>query len=389
MPQNHTSMPIIAPQRNLFSIPEDVAYFNCAYLGPQLIDSQNRLISGVIAKNHPWERLAPNFFDMADEVRVLAAQVLGGDAEGWAVVPAASYALSAAARAVEPTLQPGDRIVVMAEEFPSHVLPWKRSAAERGATQVTVPVPDDGDWTRALLGAIDERTRVVAASPCHWTNGARIDLAPIAAAARARGAVLALDATQALGAMPIDFAALQPDFVAAAGYKWLLAPYGFSLLHVAPRWRDARPLEESWLARDKAEDFAGLVRISDTYMPGARRFDGGEKCTPTILPGAIAALEQIRAWGVANIAASLAAINTEIAAQLERLGCRLPPAERRCPHLFGARVPEGFDRNLVAELRKRQIYVSQRGDSLRFAPHLHVNRHDVERLLRALAELIA
>jgi selenocysteine lyase/cysteine desulfurase len=160
------------------------------------------------------------------------------------------------------------------------------------------------------------------------------------------------------------------------------------LLYVSEPWRDARPLEETWLARHNAEDFAALVRYSDTYMPGARRFDMGEKCTATILPGAIAALEQIRTWGVENIARTLAAINGRISERLQELGFRLPAEEQRCPHMLGALWPDASPGNLVAELKQRSIYISQRGNALRFAPHLHVNDHDVERLLGALGELV-
>ena len=81
----------------------------------------------------------------------------------------------------------GDRILVIADEFPSNVLPWRRTAQETGASLVTVPTPADGDWTNAILLGIEPRVKVVAMSTCHWTNGARIDLEPIAAACRANG----------------------------------------------------------------------------------------------------------------------------------------------------------------------------------------------------------
>jgi selenocysteine lyase/cysteine desulfurase len=381
-------MPTLPSQRHLFDIPDDIAYFNCAYNSPQLNESRNRLLVGVHSKNHPWERTAQNFFDGAETVRRLAAEVFGGDVNGYAAVPAASYGLSTAARAVEPHLHAGDRILVIAEEFPSIVLPLRRTAQETGATLFTVPTPANGDWTRAILDNINASVKVVALSSCHWTNGAYIDLHAIGEACRAAGCILVVDATQTLGAMPFSMTEIQPDFLVAAGYKWLLCPYGFSLLYVAERWRDARPLEETWLARDNAEDFTALVKYSDTYMSGARRFDVGEKCTATILPGAIAALEQIKTWGVENIATSLAAVNDRIAAQLAQLGCRLPDEAQRCPHMFGAQLPPTYMGNLVAELKARHIYISQRGNALRFAPHLHVSEHDLERLLNALGELV-
>jgi selenocysteine lyase/cysteine desulfurase len=382
-------MSIIPSQRHLFNIPDEVAYFNCAYNSPQLNASQNRLLSGVRAKNRPWERSPASFFEDAETIRCLSSDIFGGDVDGYAVVPAASYGLSTAARAVEPHLQPGDTILVIAEEFPSNVLPWKRTVKETGAVLKTVPAPEQGNWTQALLDSIVMGVKVVAVSTCHWTDGAFIDLVPISKACREIGAILVVDATQTLAAMPFPIEAVKPDFLVAAGYKWLLCPYGFGLLYVSEQWRNARALEETWLARDNAEDFTALVKYSDTYLPGARRFDVGEKCTPTILPGAIAALEQIKIWGVENIAESLSKINKSIAEHLEQHGFHLQDASQRCPHMFGARLPHGYRGNLVAELKMRQIFISQRGNAVRFAPHLYINNHDVDRLLEAITKIVA
>jgi len=380
-------MHLIPSQRHLFDIPDNVAYFNCAYNSPQLIESRRRLLAGVHEKDHPWKRTPASFFEDADIVRHLSAKIFGGDADGYAVIPSASYGLSTAARAVEPRLRPGDQIVVMAEEFPSNVLPWRRTARETGATLVTVTAPEDGNWTQAILDQIGLGTKVVAVSTCHWTNGASVDLRPISAACRETGSVLSVDATQSLGAMSFSVTEIAPDFLVAAGYKWLLCPYGFGLLYVSERWRSARPLEETWLARDNAEDFTALVRYSDTYMPGARRFEMGEKCIPAILPGAIVALEQIAQWGVENIEATLSTTNARITDSLERLGFHLPAATQRCAHMFGAQLPGGYSGNVVAKLKQRDIFISQRGNALRFAPHLHITVQDVDRLVDALETL--
>ena len=155
-------------------------------------------------------------------------------------------------------------------------------------------------------------------------------------------------------------AAVQPDFLVSAGYKWLLCPYGVGLMYVADRWRDARPLEETWLARLNAADFSALVDYSDTYMPGARRFDAGEKCT-ALLPGAIAALEQLQAWGVSNIASALGQITDGIALRLEALGFALPPVSQRCPHLIGARLPQGLAGDFVGSLRAQHVFSGPEG----------------------------
>src|SRR5512146_194208 len=378
----------IGSQRGLFDIPADVAYFNTAYNSPQLNASRERLIAVAGAKSRPWERTPDDFLADAETIRQLCAGLFGGDADGYAVIPAASYGVSTAARAIEPTLSAGDRIVLLDDEFPSNVLPWRRVAQETGARLVTVPTPEDHDWTSAVLREIERGAKVVALFHCHWTNGALVDLAQVGAACRAVGATLVIDATQSLGALELDLAAVQPDFVVAAGYKWLLCPYGFGVMYVAPRWRDARPLEEHWLGRDGSSNFAGLVNYVDTYRPGARRFDVGATCT-TMLPGAVAALGQLRAWGIGAIAATLAETNRRIAERLLELGLRLPPEHVRAPHMFGARLPDDSDAGaLVGELRTRRVFVSQRGSSLRFAPHLHVTEADIERLSETLEHVL-
>ncbi|WP_309645914.1 aminotransferase class V-fold PLP-dependent enzyme [Phenylobacterium sp.] len=376
---------MLPSQRHLFDIPEGVAYFNTAYNAPLLNASRDALATAAGAKSRPWERTPDDFFADAERARTLAADLFGGGADGWAVIPAASYGISTAARAIEPTLRAHDQIVLMEDEFPSNVLPWRRVAQVTGAQVVTVPTPADGDWTAAVLAHLGPRVKVAALGHCHWTNGARLDLEAIGEACRAVGAALVLDATQTLGALPLDLDAVAPDFLVAAGYKWLLCPYGFGLMYVAPAWRQARPLEETWLVRDNARDFNNLAQYSDGYRDGARRFDVGETCVTTVLPGAIAALEQLQAWGVAEIAESLGAVNAQIAGRLESLGFTLPPAELRCLHMFGARVPEGFDGDLVGALRGRNVFVSQRGSAVRFAPHLHVTEEDVGRLLDEVA----
>lgn len=381
-------MDFLASQRHLFDIPEHIAYFNCAYNSPQLNESRDRLQKGVNTKSRPWERTVDSFFHDAEVIRTLSSNIFGGNRNGYAVIPAASYGIGTAARAIEPTLQFADQILIVAEEFPSNVLPWKRTAMETGARVVTVPEPEDGNWTQAILDRINNSVKVVAVSTCHWTNGSYIDLLPIGKACRSINAVLVIDATQTLGVMPFSIEDIQPDFLVAAGYKWLLGPYGFGLLYVSENWHDARPLEETWLVRENAENFAALVKYSDTYMQGARRFEVGEKCTPTLLPGAVAALEQIKAWGVPNISNSLAQSNKTIALHLESLGFELPDESQRCPHMFGATLPKYYNGDLVSELLNRNIYISQRGNALRFAPHLHINDNDMNRLLEALEELV-
>jgi len=375
------------PQRLLFDIPDDIAYFNCAYYSPLLIESRKKLMEGLNSKSHPWERTARDFFTDAETIRKSAASLFGGEPDGYAIIPSVSYGISTAARAMEPQLGKDDSILILEEGFPSNVLPWIRIAKERGTKLIRVSVPGDGNWTNAIIEKIDKGVKVLALFPCLWTNGVFIDLAKIRKAI-GDDVIMAIDATQSLGAMAFSIDEVKPDFLVSAGYKWLLCPYGFSLMYVSEKWRNARPLEESWQARENAEDFGSLVNSSDNYMTGARRFDVGQKGTPTILPGVIAALEQIKAWGIENISDSLLGINKRIADHLSALGFQPPDSSQRSPHMFGAIIPDKYKGDLISELSKRKIYISQRGNSVRFSPHLHISEQDITRLLETLNDLL-
>ncbi len=380
-------MDLLPTQRHLFDIPDGIAYFNCAYYSPLLVESARRLHAGVDTKRHPWQITINDFFSDAERIRELAASLFGGDADGYAVTPSASYGLSTAARILETALTKADHILVMEDEFPSVIFPLHRITEQTGTEIITVTTPQNGDWTAAILQQFNAQIKVVALSTCHWTNGALIDLLQIRHACDEVGAILILDATQSLGAMPFSMEEIRPDFLVAAAYKWLLCPYGFSLLYVAEKWRNERPLEETWIARENAMDFGNLANYSDVYMAGARRFEVGEKCVPTILPGAVAALEQIQSWGVKNISGTLQHLNEDIQNHLLGLGFKLRNTAFQSPHMIGAIVPDNYKGDAVKELIGRQIYISQRGRSLRFAPHLHINIQDIDRLKFELTEV--
>jgi selenocysteine lyase/cysteine desulfurase len=373
--------------RDLFEIPEGISYFNTAYNAPLLRRSRQALEKAASAKSRPWERNAADFFNDAETVRSKCAGLFGSNADDYAIIPAASYGISTAARILETKLRPGDKILLMEQEFPSNVLPWRRVATESGAEIQTVARPEDGDWTSAILVRLDHNVRVAALSACHWTDGGHVDLAAISDACRQFGTALVLDMTQSLGAVPFDLDSTRPDFLVAAGYKWLLCPYGFGVMYVASQWQEERPLEESWLARANAENFARLVDYSDEYRPGARRFDVGETCVTTILPGAIEALDQIAEWGIENIFDLLRRTNERVVEQIEPLGFGKLARDFNCGHMFGVSLPEGASVDALGSLSAKGVYLSLRGQAVRIAPHLHITEPDIERLVAALSEL--
>src|SRR5919108_101674 len=377
-----TAAPLPLPvQRERFDIPDDVAYFNCASIAPQLRSAREAAEVAWRRRARVWLIGSDDWFTEAEERRSLFARLAGVDADGVALVPATSYGLAVAAANL--TAAPGQRVLVLAEDYPSNYYTWQRFARRTGATLAAVARTDGQRWAEALLDALDERTAVVAVLAVHWTDGALVDLDAVAARARAVGAAVVVDASQALGAMPLDLAAVRPDFLVSVGYKWLLGPFGLGYLYVAPEHRDGVPLEENWISRLGSQDFARLADYQDPYLPGARRFDVGQRTHFETTPMAIAALRQLLDWEVPRVAATLRQTTGRIEEQVRGLGLTLVSPDRG-PHMLGIRLPAAARERVEAALAQSGVFVGLRGSSLRVAPHLWTTDQDIDRLLAVL-----
>jgi selenocysteine lyase/cysteine desulfurase len=381
-PDDPPAPALIPSQRHLFDLPADVAYLNCAYMSPLLRRAAEVGAAAVARKCQPWRISAQDFFTDSERARGLFAELLGARADDIALVPAASYGLAIAAANLPVTA--GRRILVLAEQFPSNVYTWRALAARTGAEVMTIERAADGDWTRAVLAALDERMAIAALPQCHWIDGGLLDLAAIGARCREVGSALVVDATQSLGALPLDLAAVRPDYLVCPGYKWLLGPYSLGYLYVAPAHRYGQPLEHNWIARAGSQDFARLIDYQDRYQPGARRFDVGERSNFALVPVGMVGLEQLLAWGVPAIAATLAAKTAAIADRAAALGLSSAPGHLRAGHYLGLRFPDGAPHGLPELLAKERVHVSLRGDSLRVTPHLYNDDADVDRLFAVL-----
>jgi len=369
-------------QRDLFEIPEDIVYLNCAYMSPQLRPAREAGERAISRKSRPWEITPDLFFDDAEEIRALFARLVGGDAEGVAIVPSVSYGISVAAANV--TVRERQKIVILEDQFPSNVYAWRELAERSGARLITLPRPEDLDWTRALLGEIDVDTAVVAVPNCHWTDGSLVDLASVGERVREAGAALVVDAIQSLGAHPFEVLDVRPDFLVASSYKWLLGPYGVGFMYVGEEYREGKPIEHNWINRRGSQDFSGLVAYQDAFQPGARRYDVGERSNFALLPMASEALRQLLDWGVENVSESIGVLTDLIESKAGELGITTIPKERRARHMIGLMLgPDALD-DLATRLTAHNVYVSVRGESVRVSPHLYNTERDVDHLFEVL-----
>ena len=120
---------MIASQRHLFEIPDDIAYLNCAYMSPLMKPVVAASSIGLQRKATPWTVTPQDFFTESERARGLFGRLIGAPADDVAIVPSASYGIATAAANLP--VSAGQEILVLRDQFPSNVYSWRDLAAEQ------------------------------------------------------------------------------------------------------------------------------------------------------------------------------------------------------------------------------------------------------------------
>jgi selenocysteine lyase/cysteine desulfurase len=331
-----------------------------------------------------------SYYDEVEEARRLAAALIGARPDDIAIGAATSYGIGVAAANVP--IAAGSAILLMENEHPSHRYVWYELAKSRDAHVSIVAKPHDDDWTTAIVAAIrgsEVPISVVAGTMIHWFEGTSVNLEAVAAASRAAGSCLVVDGTQWVGALPFDVTKVKPDFLSFATYKFLLGPYRLSFLYASERWQvEGRPLEHhAWnrVGGDRSDFY--ITQVPD-FLPGARRFDMGERSDFAVIPVAVASLKLLNEWGVHNSFARLKYLNDLIWREAAQRGLISGEQKFRAPHIsildFGKQLPA----DMSARLKKDNIHVTVRGSKVRVSPHVYNDEGDIRRLFDTLSAAI-
>ena len=357
---------MLSCQRNEFELPDHIHYLNCAYMSPQLKSVSEAGTAALLQKGKPWEISTDDFFKGPLKVKQNFSKLVNiEDHRRVAIIPSASYGIATVAANVK--LKPGDEILMLAEQFPSNVYSWKRIADEQGGI-LRMAGSDhtsfkDRNLTENLLGMINERTKVLAIGHNHWADGHLLDLKALRKATRDVGALLVIDGTQSVGALPFDMAEIDPDALICAGYKWLMGPYAVGVAYYGSAFDEGKPIEENWLNRKNSENFQGLVNYQDDYQPMAGRYSMGGQSNFILAPMLAESMQRLLDWGVENIQAYCAALVKEPLDRLQEMGVQLADPAYRPAHLLGIRLPDDyFDlAKLKQLLQEASVFVSWRG----------------------------
>jgi len=215
-----------------------------------------------------------------NEARAGVAAVLATDLDSVGLTHATTDGMSMAAWGLD--WRPGDRAVTTRHEHPGGI-GGLYAVRDRLGIDIAFVEPDAGGDDERTLAAFDAAitpgTRLVAISHVLWTTGAVMPVAAIADLARSRGAVVAVDGAQSVGAIPVRPDELGVDVYAVSAQKWLLGPEGMGALWCGPAAAErVRQTFGGWFSFASFDSEGGAVAHAD-----ARRFQGSGFHQPSVL----------------------------------------------------------------------------------------------------------
>jgi selenocysteine lyase/cysteine desulfurase len=369
--------------RRLFPATERVAYLNTAAVGlasRPLIDAYRGFLD-------EWAEAPLDYVRgeaAAEASRAAVAALIGTDPSNVALIASVSAAAGLVAAQFGPA-RPGQNVVIGEREYSSNHFPW-RLLAEKGYQVRQVPFRNGGLEPEDVDRRVDTRTVVVAFSGVQTASGHRSDIGAIGEIARRVGAVVFVDGSQLVGALPVEDELGFVDVLSVPDHKFLLhAGRGLGYCYFSPAVLERFvPVNAGWKAgRVPVESFFGPAM---DLSPTASRFDNSPSWLAAV--GNEAALSVFELFG----ADAIYARNGELAARLRtavaaagRPPIELPEVNRSS--IVSIPLVDLDPAYAVSELNRRGISCSARDGHLRLAVHFYNHEDDVDRVADALAEV--
>lgn len=363
---------------------EDV-WLNCAHQGPLPRTAVEAAREAIAWKSDPGRLSEGLFFEVPDRLREALARLVGGEPEGIVLGNSASYGLQVLVDSIG--WRDGDEVLLVDGDFPATQLPW--TALESRGVRVRLleaagAQPTPGEVTAAL----GESTRVVCLSWVNSFTGALADLEGLARACDARGTWLVVNASQGLGALPMDVSALRPAALTCCGFKWLCGPYGTGFLWLREDVLSAlEPGRRYWLAWQRGRPLDQIRRCTFEPPPdlGVRAFDVFGTANFLNYWTWRASIECLLDVGPEEILAHDRALSEHLHERLdpERWELRTP-GESWSPLRVVSHADPALNPRAVEALREAGVRVALREGNVRVTPHLYNTVEEVDRLVEVL-----
>jgi len=361
--------------REQFPALRNRTYLNTATYGQLPVRSSQAAIEHFARRDREACADFLSWFDELEPLRANIGRLIGATAGDIAFICNASQALGLAIGGID--WQEGDEILTLEHEFPNQLY----AAQCIPGVQGVICKPEE------IQESITDRTRLALLSTVNYTSGLRLNLHPIIRHLHSRGALVYLDGTQSVGALRIDCAELQPDFLAVDAYKWLLSPNGAGFLYVRPEVRQwLRPNAIGWRSDRDWRSVESLNHGAPRFPDTAEKYEGGMLPFPSLFAMS-ESVQLVLDLGLEAIESRVLELAAKLRAELLALGgsgYSIPGDDTLESQILLMQLPDVDSSQLARYLQEREIHVSARHDFLRVSPHFYNDESDVNAFVRAV-----
>jgi selenocysteine lyase/cysteine desulfurase len=370
--------------RNEFLLDKDWVYLNNGTLGPTpkpvyftLIERYHDLAQDPGQPNSDQSALA-------EDVRRKAAAFVGAAVDEIALVRNTTEGMSFMLNGLD--LKAGDEILTTFHEHSGGLQPCRLKAKRHGVVikevKWTAPAEDPNVILNAFNDAITPRTRLIMASHAMYQTGSMIPLKPLAALARSKGIVTAIDGAHPVGMVKMDMHDLGIDYYASSSHKWLCAPTGSGILY---------------LRRASQDQLWPTVAGSgwDDPKRGAARFDRLSQRAHPLVVALGAAIDFQTAIGRERIEARVRGLQAYSRKRLSTLpGIRFHTSANTQLNnaLLAFTLPTLTNADIVETLKKRhRIWTRTMAydlNAVRIATHIYNTEAQIDRLFEGLQDVL-
>lgn len=278
--------------------------------------------------------------------------------------------------------QPGDRIIITNQEFPSNRIVWE-SLAGLGVEVIEADI-SGSDPELAIIQLLTPSTRLISVSSVQYGTGLTLNLKRLGAACKQNNTLFCVDAIQSIGVMPLDVQAIDADFVVADGHKWMLGPEGIALLYVREQVRPKlKLLQYGWHMVANAGNYD-----TKEWEPAAsaKRFECGSPNMLGIhaLSASLSLLLELGMEEVHRLVDERVEYLIEGINRRSQLQLLSPTTPERRSGIVTFSVRDGDNSALFQSLKEQRVVCALRGGGIRFSPHFYTP----EKVLAKALELL-
>lgn len=324
------------------------------------------------------------FPGLASEIKTILAKEINCKPEELALIHNTAEGMNFVSHGVD--LNPGDEIILLENEYPSNVYPW-RHWQERGVSIRFAPMaPTPDRFMDGLAALLSPRTRLVSLSAVHWCTGMPLPLSEIGSLCREREIHFVVDGAQGVGMQPLDVRAAHIGVMSFSAWKWLMGPIGLGVFYVSEEKMDH--LKPVFTGTGSVVRGLEYLPYKSELNPTADRFTFS---TPAILDwvyfrSTLAFLNDI---GFETVRTRIFELGAYLEQRLTNIGFEV--LSNRFPEnptgIIVCEKPGISSIELLSLLTRNGIVAAERLDRIRFSPHIYNSPEQIDRVVEVIEKM--